>query len=41
MLDEVGGGAVRAVDDPVFAGSNGSLALALDASDSEWEQLEA
>ena len=38
-LDEVGGGAVRAVDDPVFAGSNGGLALAVDASDTEWEQL--
>lgn len=38
-LDDVGGGAVRAVDDPVFAGSNGSLALALDGADSDWEQL--
>jgi len=41
VLAEVGGGAVRTVDDPVFAGSNGSLALALDASDDEWEQLAA
>ena len=41
VLGEVGGGAVRAVDDPVFAGSNGSLALALDASDEEWELLPA
>ncbi len=38
-LDDVGGGAVRAVDDPVFAGSDGSLALALDAAESDWEQL--
>jgi rod shape-determining protein MreB len=41
MLGEVGGGAVRKVEDPVFAGSNGSLALALDASDEEWERLAA
>jgi rod shape-determining protein MreB len=39
MLLDVGGGKVRTVDDPVFAGSNGSLALALDASDADWEQL--
>ncbi len=39
MLGEVGGGKVRAVDDPVFAGSNGSLALALDAAEADWEQL--
>jgi len=38
-LDEAGGGAVRAVEDPIFAGSNGSLAIALDGSDSDWEQL--
>jgi len=41
ILDEVGGGAVRTVNDPVFAGSNGSLALALDAAEGEWEVLEA
>jgi rod shape-determining protein MreB len=39
VLAEVGGGSVRIVDDPVFAGSNGGLALAQDASDAEWEQL--
>lgn len=38
-LVDVGGGAVRAVDDPVFAGSNGSLAIALDGTDTDWEQL--
>jgi rod shape-determining protein MreB len=38
-LDEAGGGAVRAVEDPIFAGSNGSLAIALDGSDTDWEQL--
>jgi rod shape-determining protein MreB len=39
LLSDVGGGKVRVVDDPVFAGANGSLALALDASDSDWEAL--
>ena len=39
VLADVGGGSVRIVDDPVFAGSNGGLALAHDASDAEWEQL--
>ncbi|MGH7264901.1 MAG: rod shape-determining protein [Candidatus Rokuibacteriota bacterium] len=39
VLMDVGGGKVRAVEDPVFAGSSGSLALAVDASDADWEQL--
>jgi rod shape-determining protein MreB len=39
LLGDVGGGKVRAVEDPVFAGSNGSLALALDAVEADWEQL--
>lgn len=39
VLMDVGGGKVRVVEDPVFAGSTGSLALALDASDADWEQL--
>ena len=38
-LADYGGGAVRVVEDPVFAGSNGSLALALDASEGDWESL--
>lgn len=38
-LGEVGGGKVRAVEDPIFAGSNGSLAIALEASEADWEQL--
>ncbi len=38
-LGEVGGGKVRAVDDPIFAGSNGSLAIAGDAPESDWEKL--
>jgi rod shape-determining protein MreB len=38
-LGELGGGRVRVVEDPVFAGSNGSLAIALDAPETDWEQL--
>jgi rod shape-determining protein MreB len=38
-LDEMGGGRVRAVEDPVFAGSNGGLAIALDAPETDWESL--
>jgi rod shape-determining protein MreB and related proteins len=38
-LVEVGGGRVRAVENPVFAGSNGGLAIAVDAPDGDWEQL--
>lgn len=38
-LSDVGGGRVRRVEDPVFAGSNGGLALALDAEESDWERL--
>lgn len=38
-LGEVGGGKVRAVEDPIFAGSKGSLAIALEASEADWEQL--
>jgi rod shape-determining protein MreB and related proteins len=40
-LQEFGGGRVRVVKDPVFCGSDGGLALALDASDSDWEKLAA
>jgi rod shape-determining protein MreB len=40
-LVQVGHGKVRIVEDPVFAGSDGGLALALDAADSDWEQLTA
>jgi rod shape-determining protein MreB and related proteins len=38
-LDEVGGGQVNRVKDPVFAGSDGGLALATDAAESDWERL--
>lgn len=36
---DVGGGRVTVVKDPVFAGANGSLALATDAPESDWEKL--
>jgi rod shape-determining protein MreB and related proteins len=38
-LGDMGGGRVRAVEDPVFAGSNGSLAIATDAPETDWESL--
>jgi hypothetical protein len=38
-LAEVGGGRVKVVEDPVFVGSDGGLAIALDAPDSDWEKL--
>lgn len=40
-LAELGGGRVRAVEDPVFAGSDGGLAIALDAPEGDWEPLSA
>ncbi|KAB2955516.1 MAG: hypothetical protein F9K16_15245 [Thermoanaerobaculia bacterium] len=40
-LAEIGGGKVRVVDDPVFAGANGSLAIALDADEDDWEKVSA
>lgn len=38
-LEDVGGGKVRAVQDPVYAGANGSLAIAADAPEGDWERL--
>jgi rod shape-determining protein MreB len=38
-LDEVGGGKVKVVKDPAFVGSDGGLAIALDAPESDWERL--
>jgi rod shape-determining protein MreB len=38
-LGQVGGGKVRYMKDPVFVGSDGGLALALDAPESDWEKL--
>jgi rod shape-determining protein MreB len=38
-LAELGGGRAAVVKDPVFAGSDGGLAIARDASPSDWEKL--
>ena len=38
-LMELGGGRATVVNDPVFAGSDGGLAIARDASSSDWEKL--
>lgn len=38
-LDQVGGGKVRAMQDPVFIGSDGGLALAADAPEGDWDKL--
>jgi rod shape-determining protein MreB len=40
-LKTVGGGSVRYMDDPVFVGSDGGLALAIDAPENDWEKLTA
>jgi rod shape-determining protein MreB len=40
-LKQVGGGKVKYMEDPVFIGSDGGLALALDAPDTDWEKLSA
>jgi rod shape-determining protein MreB len=38
-LVEMGGGRATVVQDPVFAGSDGGLAIAKDASNTDWEKL--
>lgn len=38
-LQQVGGGKVRVVKDPIYVGSDGGLAIALDAPESDWERL--
>jgi rod shape-determining protein MreB len=40
-LGQVGGGRVKYMEDPVFIGSDGGLAIALDAPDTDWEKLSA
>jgi len=40
-LKQVGGGKVTYMKDPVFVGSDGGLALAIDAPDGDWEKLSA
>jgi rod shape-determining protein MreB len=38
-LLDLGGGRTSVVKDPIFAGSDGGLAIAQDATDSDWERL--
>jgi rod shape-determining protein MreB and related proteins len=38
-LEKVGGGSVRVIESPVFVGSDGGLALAMDAQESDWDKL--
>lgn len=38
-LLEFGGGRLRRVTDPVYAGSDGGLAIALDATETDWQRL--
>ncbi|HMB54139.1 MAG TPA: rod shape-determining protein [Thermoanaerobaculia bacterium] len=38
-LKELGGGKVRRVSDPVFAGSDGGLSIAIEAPDADWDLL--
>lgn len=40
-LKQVGGGKVKYMEDPVFIGSDGGLALAIDAPDGDWEKISA
>ena len=38
-LEKVGGGQIKVIEAPVFVGSDGGLALAKDAQDSDWDRL--
>jgi rod shape-determining protein MreB len=38
-LGEFGGGKVQVVDDPIFVGSDGGLAIAQDAPEADWERI--
>ena len=40
-LKQVGGGKVRVMEDPVFTGSDGGLAIAREAPEGDWEKLVA
>ena len=40
-LQQVGGGKVRVVKDPIYVGSDGGLAIAVDAPEGDWEKLTA
>ncbi len=39
ILKEYGGGKVKVVEDPIFVGSDGGLAVAKDALEADWERL--
>ncbi|MFW6059663.1 MAG: MamK family actin-like protein [Phycisphaeraceae bacterium] len=41
MHEQLGGGHVTVVDEPLYAGANGALQLAMDMPAEYWEQLEA
>jgi len=38
-LSELGGGRSTVVKDPIFAGSDGGLAIARDATSADWDKL--
>ncbi len=38
-LESVGGGKVTVVEEPLYAGANGALQLAVDMPDEFWQQL--
>jgi rod shape-determining protein MreB and related proteins len=38
-LEQIGGGRVRVIKDPVYVGSNGGLAIAQDAPEGDWDKL--
>jgi rod shape-determining protein MreB and related proteins len=38
-LEKVGGGVVKVVEDPTFAGSDGCLSIAKDAPEADWDKL--
>jgi rod shape-determining protein MreB and related proteins len=38
-LEKVGGGQTKVIEAPVFVGSDGALAIAKDAQDSDWDRL--
>jgi rod shape-determining protein MreB len=40
-LQQLGGGKVRVVKDPIYVGSDGGLAIAVDAPEGDWEKLTA
>ena len=40
-LQQLGGGKVRVVKDPVYVGSDGGLSIAVDAPEGDWERLSA